>query len=190
MDAYSILFGTGSLYVAPTGSTFPAVDSAPASPWVSLGETSDGVEIEIEEDIEEFGTDQRTGAVAAARTSEKLTISTKLVEANLENLAAVLGVTVTDTAPGSGTIGTRAMPLYRGGKIAEFAAVYRGKSPYGDWNEQFEFPRGYFTVEGPLAYKKDEPVTYEIKFHLLEDLNASTASARYGRRVAQDAAAL
>lgn len=190
MDAYSILYGTGSLYVAPVGTSFPAVNATPGASWTSLGETIDGVEIEIEEDVEEFTTDQRTGPVAATRTSEKISISCKLAEASLENLAAVLGVTVTDTAPGSGTIGTRSMPLYRGGTMQEFAALYRGKSPYGNYNEQYEFPRGYFTIDGPLAHKKDEPVTYEVKFHLLEDLNAASASARYGRRVAQDAAAL
>lgn len=179
MNAYNILTGTGTLYIAPTGTAFPAVDAAPASPWRSVGETQDGVEIEIEEDYEEISTDQRTGNVAVVRTKEVVTISCKLVEATLENLADVLGVDVT-----AGT-GEKSMPLYRGGTVTEWAAVYRGKSPYADANGQWQFPRGYFSIEGPLAHKKDEPVMYEIKFHLLEDLSAASTAERHGKWVAE-----
>jgi len=190
MDQYSLLTGVGSLYIAPVGTAFPALTASPASPWRSLGETQDGVDVNSDDKVELVRTDQRTGPVKATRTDETLVIKTKLAEATYENLADALGVDLTDTAPGSGTIGTRSIPLHRGAVVEEFAFLFRGNSPYGAYPAQYELPRAYCDEVGVLKYEKGKNAAIPITFKALEDLNAATEAERYGRLIAQDAAAL
>lgn len=190
MDSYEILVGVGTLYVAPVGTTFPAVSATPAAPWVSLGETDGGVKVTPSQKINVERTDQRTGAVKAMRSEEDIAIETNLVQATYEKLAVVLNsATLTDTAPGSGTIGTREIPLYRGTTVAEVALVFRGVSPYAAYNAQFQVPRGYFDGDTGLAFQKDKKVLIPVKFMALEDLNAVSSTDRFGKVIAQDAAA-
>lgn len=190
MDAYSILTGVGTMYLAPVGTAFPDVNVAPDSEdWRSLGETQDGVEVDPSEKIETIKTDQRTGSVKAVRTEEGLTIKTKMAEATLEKLADAIGATVTDTPPGVGTIGTREINLYRGATVAEYAVVFRGYSPYYNGPAQYQIPRMYFSKVDALKYEKGKNVAIPITLEALEDLNAASAAERYGKLIAQDAAA-
>lgn len=190
MDQYAVLTGVGTIYVAPVGTAFPALTATPSGSWRSLGETQDGLEIEHDDKIEKIRTDQRTGAVKAVRTEESLSVKTKLAETTLENLADVLGVDVTDTAPGAGTIGTREIPFYRGAAVAEYAVLVRGYSPYLDGPAQYEVPRGFFGKIDAIKYEKGKNAPIPFTFESLEDLNASSAEDRFGRLVAKDAAAL
>jgi hypothetical protein len=189
MESYELLTGVGNLYVAPVGTAFPALTATPSLPWRDLGETQDGVKVAADQKIEAHGTDQRTGKVKAVRTEEGLTIETKLAVGTLENLADVLGNTVTDTPPGVGTIGTREVPLHRGSAVDEFAFLFRGTSPYGDYPAQYELPRGYFDEAAELEHTKDGVAVIPVKIAALEDLDAA-AGSEFGRLVAQDAAAL
>ncbi|RMD61373.1 hypothetical protein D6833_08350 [Candidatus Parcubacteria bacterium] len=191
MNAYEILTGVGTLYVAPAGEAKPGLDSTPAGNWTLLGETDDGVTITVGQEIEELRTDQRTGPVKAVRTEESVVIETNLAQATLENLAQALGgMTVTDNPPGTGQIGTREMGLYRGVAVREFALLFRGNSPYGDYPAQYYLPRGYFGGEVEMEYTKDGKVLIPCQFVALEDLSAASESARFGVYEAQDAAAL
>jgi hypothetical protein len=74
--------------------------------------------------------------------------------------------------------------------VAEFALLFRGDSPYGNYPAQYELPRCYCDETGVLKYEKGKNVSIPITFKALEDLNAATEAERYGRLVAQDAAAL
>ncbi len=189
--ADEILTGVGRLYIAAVGATYPAVNVTPnAAVWTDLGETLDGVTVTPDQTINEFTTDQRTGGVKATRSEESLMIETKLAQNTLENLASVLGVTVTDTPPGSGTIGTRKIGLTRGFTVDEFALLFRGTSPYGAWNAQYEVPRGYFGGSQAMEHTKDGQTSIPVEFHALEDLSASTDGEKFGRLIEQDAAAL
>lgn len=190
MDAYALLTNVGRLYIAPVGTAFPDLDEAPGVSWRDLGDTQDGVDMNSDDKIELVRTDQRTGPVKATRTDETVTVKTKLAEATLENLADALGATVTDTAAGSGTIGTREINLHRGPTVQEFAFLFRGDSPYGDYPAQYELPRAYCDEVGSIKYDKGKNVPIPITFKCLEDLEAATEAERYGRLIAQDAAAL
>jgi len=190
MIAQEILTGVGRLYIAAVGTAFPAVNEAPGASWRDVGETVDGVTVTLDQTINEFTTDQRTGPVKATRSEESLTIETKLAQGTLENLADALGNTVTDTPPGAGTIGTRKLALTRGFAVAEYALLFRGSSPYGDWNAQYEVPRGYFGGSQAMEHTKDGQTAIPVEFHALEDLTASTEYEKFGRLIEQDAAAL
>lgn len=191
MESYEILTGVGLIYIAPVGESFPDVDEAPAGNWRSLGTTQDGVTVALEQSIEKIRVDQKTGAVKAVRAEEDMIITTKLAEHTLENLADLLGVDVTDTAPGASTIGTREVPTYRGGAVDEFAFLFRGESqsPYGaSYPSQFEIPRGFFSESTELEFVKDNNAPIPIEVHALVDLSAS-AGDEFGKLIAQDAAA-
>lgn len=187
---YAILVGVGTLYVAPVGSTPPALTATPSSPWVSLGETEDGVTLSKTRNREAFTSDQRTGKVKVVQTEEGITVETSLHESTLENLAYAIGGTVTVTAPGSGTIGKKTLKLHSGATVPELAFLFRGNSPYGNWPGQFVLPRGYMDDDVEMEFKKDEKTLIPVKFEALEDLNAATEDDRFGYVEYQHAAAL
>jgi len=192
MDAKTILVGAGTAYVAPVGTVMPAVNLAtPAAPWVAIGETQGGLKAKYDQKIEEITSDQRTGPVKAVRTEESLAIETECLEYTLEKLAYTLGNTVTDTAEGVGTIGTRSIGMSRGATVDEYAFLFRGSSPYMDSaNAQYEVPRGYFAGAHEVSADKKGNKTIKIEFHALEDLDAVSADERFGKLICQDAAAL
>jgi len=148
------------------------------------------VKIGKTQNIETFGSDQRTGKVKAVRTEEGVEIEANLQSLTLENLADVIGGTVTNTAAGSGTIGTRSMPLHAGATVSEWAFLFRADSPYGAYPAQYWLPRGFFTDDVGLGYKKEDKVLIPAKFMALEYLSAATEAERFGIYEAQTAAAL
>ena len=191
MKSEQILVGVGDLYIAPVGTVFPDLTAAPGAPWRYQGETDDGVKVTKTRSIEEHSVDQRTGPVKATVTEEGLTVEVNLAILTLENLADVLGVVVTDTPAGVGVIGTREVPLYTGAAVVEFAILFRGSSPYGAaYPAQYQLPRGYFSDDLGLEYKKDGKTLIPVKFMALEDLNAASPAERFGKLIAQDADAL
>lgn len=189
-EPYEILVGVGTIYVAPAGTAMPALTAAPSGTWVSLGETEGGVTVRKTQNIETFSSDQRTGKVKAVRTEEGVEIETNAHENTLENLANVINGTVTDTAAGSGTIGKRSLKLHSGAEVTEYAVLYRGDSPYGNYPGQYYVPRGYFDDDVEMEYTKDGKTLIPFKFIALEDLDAATEADRFGVVEYQDAAAL
>lgn len=192
LSAYEVITGVGTLYSAPVGEAFPTVGTTPAGNWVTLGETSGGVKVTFSQKTDIHRTDQRTGPVKATRSEEGILVETKLTQATLENLAKLMGLTVTDTPAGSGTIGTREMGLHRGATVTEYALLFRGstQSPYGAYPAQYELPRGIFDDAVVAEYTVDKPVLFDVKFVALESLTASTEAERFGKLIVQDAAAL
>ena len=189
MDSYSILTGMGRLYIAPANTAAPALGTTPSGSWRDLGDTQDGLDMDASQKVELTHTDQRTGPVKAARAEESLKFKTKLVEHTLENLGDVIGSTVTDTAAGVGTIGTRKINLYRGGVVEEHAFIFEGFSPYLDGPAYYYVPRGYFDMDS-IKFDKAKNAPIPITFEALEDLSASTADERFGFLIAKDAVAL
>jgi hypothetical protein len=186
---YEILVGVGRLYVAAAGTAKPVLDATPGAGWTDLGETDDGVKVTKTQNIETFTTDQRTGKVKAVRTKEGLTIETNLTAVTLENLAKAINGTVTDIAPGSGTIGYRSLMLHAGATVQEFALLFRGSSPYGNYPAQFYVPRAYISDDIEMEYKRDDKTLIPVKFEALESLTAAEGE-QFGVYEAQDAAAL
>lgn len=187
---YNILVGVGTIYVAPSGEAMPALTASPAGNWVSAGDTDGGVKIRKTQNIEAFGSDQRTGNVKAVRTEEGVEIETDLNEGTLENLANMIGGSVSATAAATGIIGKKVLNLHFGPEVTEYAILFRGKSPYGDFPGQYYVPRGYMSDDEELEFKKDGKTLIPMKFMALEDLNASTANDRFGKIEYQTAAAL
>ncbi len=189
-EPYEIMTGVGRLYIADVGTAFPAVTATPGAGWRDLGLTQDGVTVTMEQEIEQIFVDQENGPVKEGRTQETMMIATALAEATLENLADILGQTVTTVAPGAGTIGTKEVLLRRGATIATFALLFRGESAYGNWPAQYEVPRGYFGGNLEMEDTKDGNRKYNIEFVATVNKNGATDVEKYGRLVMQSAAAL
>jgi hypothetical protein len=189
-EPYEILVGVGTIYLAPAGTVMPALTVAPSAPWTSCGETDGGVKVRKTQNIETFSSDQRTGKVKAVRTEEGVEVETNLHEGTLENLANVINGTVTDTAPGAGQIGKRSLKLHAGAEVTEYALLFRGDSPYGDYPGQYYVPRGYMDDDVEMEFTKDGKTLIPVKFMALEDLDAATEADRFGTVEYQDAVAL
>ena len=187
---YEILTGVGSVWVAPVGESFPLIDDAPVGNWLELGFTIDGVKVAYEDSVNLIFVDQESGPVKAAREEEGMKVSTQLAQWHLENIAEILGNTVTTTAPGAGVAGIRELPNYRGSEVAEFAFLFRGNSPYGAWNSQFEIPRAVISESTETEFKKAENSVLPFEIAALVDLTASSDDEKFGKLVAQDVAAL
>ena len=189
-EPYEILVGVGTLYIAPATEVATALTATPSGNWVSLGETDGGVTVTKTQNIERFSSDQRTGSVKAVRTEEGLMVETNLQEGTLEKLAYVINGTVTDTAPGAGTIGTRTLKLHKGFDVTQYSLIFRGSSPYGAFPGQFYVPVGIFVDDVGLEFTKDGKTLIPVKFEALEDPDASTEADRFGIITYQDAAAV
>jgi len=188
-EPYEVLVGVGTLYVAAAGTAAPAVNAAPSGSWTELGETDGGVKVIKSQNIETFSSDQRTGKNKAVRTEEGVTVETNLQEITLENIANVINGTVTDTAPGAGTIGIRTLPMHKGADVSEFAFLFRGSSPYGAFPGQYYVPRGFFDDDIELEFTKDGKTLIPVKFEALEYDAAATEAERFGKVTYQDAVA-
>ena len=192
VQPYEILTGVGTLYKAPVGTAFPALTANPVAQWINLGATDGGVKVTPEQTTKVIRDDQHTGPRKAVRSEESLMVETNLRNSTLENMAILMGNSVTDTAAAAGTIGTREVALHRGATVTEYALLFRGayQSAYGDFPAQYELPRGFF--DGPMGHewKKDDAVLLPVKFTALEDEDAAAEANRFGRLIMQDAAAL
>lgn len=198
-EPFEIIAAPFEVYVAPVGTTFPDVDTAPSAPWALLGTsgnkniTEDGITLTHGQEFahDEFRFYGTTGARKAVRTSEDLTIEFVLADLSLEQYTYALnGASVTDTPAGSGTPGTRSIPLHSGPDVQEYALLLRGPSAYGDgWNCQYQVPRAYQAGAPAPALTKGEPAALQFSFMALEDQDAA-AGEEFGLLVMQDATAL
>src|SRR3990167_8660628 len=110
---YEIVAAPLTVWVAPTGTAFPDVDTAPNGSWTKLGTSGDknyaddGVTVTHEQTIETFTPAGSTAARKAWRTEEGLLVEFVLVDISADQYAKILNdATVTDTGAGAGTPGT------------------------------------------------------------------------------------
>lgn len=196
---FEIIAAPFTLYVAPTGTAFPAIDAAPGVAWTKVGTsgdlnyTEDGVTVQHSQSVELWRALGSTGARKAFRTEEGLTISLTLADLSLEQYQLALnGNAITDTAAALNTAGVRKIGLSRGREVKQYALLVRGgESPYGeDFALQYEVPVAVESGEPEVVARKGEPAALALTFQALEDPNAASATERFGRLLAQDAIAL
>lgn len=158
VTASNLIQGPATLYWAPFGSTEPlTIDITPASPWVDLGGTKDGVELGIADEYTVLDVDQIIYEVARRRTKRVLTIKTNLAEATLDNLARATN----NTAPTAGD-----MSLDDG--LAAFAPAYGailldGIAP-GGFRRRAILRKTLSTDSVASAYKKDGMTLVPVTF--------------------------
>lgn len=198
MEPYEIVGQPLSLWLAPVGEAFPAIDAEPAGNWVLVGTSGDesqneeGVTATHSQTFNKVRPGGTTGPVKAFRDTEELMIKVTLWDVSLEAyLLALNSNTLSTTAAGSGTAGFKKVGLSRGKTVTEYALIARGVSPYGDgMNMQYQVPRCYQSASPAPAYRRATPAGIELEFTALEDQSAASDDVRFGSIVAQHQAPL
>lgn len=198
-EPYQIIAGPLEVYWAPTGESFPSLDTTPpGGNWTLLGADGsrdygdEGVTIRHMQEISTFRGLGGTGPRKAFRTSEGLEVSFALHDMTLESMALALnGNTVTDTAPGASTVGYRDIDAYRGITVQNVALLLRGTvSPYGaSMLAQYQIPVCFLSSSPEPVFVKGDPAGLAMTFTALEDPDASAVSERFGTLLFQHAAA-
>ena len=187
-----------TMWVAPVGTVFPAVDEDPdTTDWTLIGSAGPlnydeaGVNVEHSQSMAFWRSLGDAGSRKVFRSSEDLKIGLMLVDVTLEQYSfAINGNTVTPTAAGPGTPGTKKIGLSRGFVVDTRAVLLRGPSPeMEDGAMQYECPRAAQTGEPKPVYTKDKPAMLAIEWTALVDPGASDPSEYFGRIVVQTAIA-
>lgn len=188
-----------TLYLAPVGTAFPLIDAAPAVDWVMVGTSGDldyeekGVTAAHSQNVNLVRSAGSTGPRKAFRTEEGLVIGLSLMDISLEQYALALNSnTVATTAAGVAAAGFKALSMYRGTEVALMSLLARGDaSAYGaGWKSQYEVPVCFQSADAEPVFTKGEVAMLALEFTALEDPDAATPDARFGRIVMQHAAAL
>lgn len=192
-EPHDIIISPFTVYIAPVGESFPAIEDTPAGNWAALGDNrdeqgEDGVTVTHEQTIVQHR-GQATGPAKVARSEENLMIGFVLHNMTLEKYGKVLNdASVTDTPAGGGAAGYRDIDLHQGHSVSLFALLVRGPSSYGDgWNSQYQVPVCYQSANPAPVFSKGGAAGLSCEFTALEDPNAATEADKFGKLVVQDA---
>lgn len=200
-EPYEIISSPYTVFVAPTGTTFPDIDTAEgsfASAWFKLGTSGnrnyeeEGVTVTHEQTVNLWRAAGGTGPIKALRTEEGLLVAFTLVDLSVTQYAKTMDdATVTSVAASTGTAGEDSFNFYRGFPVELFALLVRGDfSPEGDgFKSQYEVPVVYQSGSPAPQFQKGQPAGLSLEYTALEDPNASSEAERFGTFRAQDAAA-
>ncbi|MEZ5790506.1 MAG: hypothetical protein R3D34_06855 [Nitratireductor sp.] len=199
MEPYEIIAAPFTVWLAPVGEAFPAIDATPGGNWEKLGTSGDqdyneeGITVSHSQTIEKFRGLGSTGPRKGFRTAEELMLRLTLHDISLEQYSqAINGNAVATTAAGSGTAGFKAMQLYMGLTVTRFALLARGNaSAYGaGFNSQYQVPVCFQSGSPEPVFNKGAPAGLALEFTALEDPDAASAAARFGKLIMQHQAPL
>ena len=182
---YQILVGPGDVYIAATGTAFPAVNAAPAEAWTYLGQTDGGVSVKHDQTVTPLTTDQHTGTVKAVRTSESLEVSFSIVELTLENYSYAMNKNAVTAA--AGPPANKTLQLHKGVAVDLRAILVRGRSPYGNLPAQYQIPVTYQSESPEVTFNESDKSVLSTVWTVLTDLSAASDEKRFGQLVAQTA---
>lgn len=189
-----------TVWLAPVGTAFPAVDEEPAAPWRMLGTNgvrnyaAGGVTVSHQRQIVQPPPPAgETVATVAMAEVDRLRVTLQMLDITLEEYATVLGGNaVSTTAAGAGTAGYKVLGLaLPTGALPPFAALVRGPSPYAEGMvAQYEIPSCYEGGNPTLTFSKGEVAALNVELVALPDPAATSEAMRFGRLVAQNEAPL
>lgn len=167
------------VYVAPEGSTFPALSEDPlnVSGWELLGGSSgskrygeDGITVNISQEINAWTPAGSTMPVKAFRTSEASQIQVpELANMSVDQVAKILDRAGTTQTTNSGTPDTIETPLQRGPDVAVYTVLARGASPSDNTlSAQFQIPRAYQDGNLEMQFTKGTPAVLNATFGILD----------------------
>lgn len=137
-----------------------------------LGGTSNGVQIEKKQKLNDTNVDQIPGAVSLAVEDETYTIKTQIPAITLKNLQLAWGLS---QAPTVDTATTLKLGIER--KVIEHTLSFTGPAPSGKIRT-YTNARAVAMVAGGHDLDKKKQTAYPVEFRILPDL--ATAGAEYG----------
>jgi hypothetical protein len=175
MDPQEVVAAPYTVYLAATGTAFPAITATPSGSWFKLGTSGDlnygedGVTLALTQNIEDWHSVGSVLARKAWRTSEVQEVRVPLADMDPYQLAKVMdAATVNTISAAAGVAGQRYVDLDRGIDIAEFALLARGISSLNEsMVAQLEIKRVYQAGDFEIANKKGEPAMLETVWRAL-----------------------
>ena len=156
--------GPATLYTAPVGSTEPldtALATAPASPWVDMGGTQDGVMFRVAKTYKELEVDQIVDSPGRRITKRDASFKTNLAEPTLLNLTASLN----EAAPTSGTGTLSYEPDVTDSSVQPgYKAFLLDCIAPGGFRRRITIRRGLSIDDVEMAYKKDGQTLVPVTF--------------------------
>lgn len=181
------LTGVLAVWLAPVGTTPPAINVEPSGSWKRLGATDGGQTVKHAGSLTKFTDDDHTGKTHVVRPEQDPTVAMTLVGLTLENYGKVVNdaVPVVVTGPPA----TKKIPLKRPYIPENYAMILRGEvmSPYGALPGMYVIPKGAFDGEPEAAFTKDERTGLEIEFCILEDDDQTDPDMSLGWLIVQTA---
>jgi len=157
---------TGSLYKAPVGTAMPTdVTTALAAAWKELGYTETGPSMSVDTNKESFTPWQSLAPVRETVTEQTITAGFTLWQRNAETLKLAWGGgTVTGTT-------TRVFTPPATPVLVENAFVFEIVD--GTLIDRYLLPRATVSLNGDVAFAKDEVTGYEIELTYLQPASGS-----------------
>lgn len=223
----NIIMGGAEIFLSPLNTTTGGANALPdwassasatvggtaaatgSQAWVSVGYTSEGLDINVEPEYLDVEVDQLLDSAALFKSGQKITLSTSFTEATLDNLAFVLGQPASDIAKYSAGATPANDDITDAGAAMDAAGDYRtltvkggslgaaplirsfyavGPSPRGNNTSTLKAERVYympFVISQEavtVAVKRNEASKFPVTFRCLPDAGA-TAGQEYGKVV-------
>lgn len=165
-----------TVWLAPAGTTFPAIDAVPNGAWERLGKlgdenyTADGVSVQLPQTLEGFTPAGATMPAKMWRTESGVIVGVTVADVRPEVMTYALnGNTVTDES------GAFSVSLLRDVDVTEYALLARGQSPYDNTQiGQFQVPRCVVDGEPEIVFTKGgDPAAIEFEFTALDPYDAA-----------------
>lgn len=182
---------TGTLYLAPVGTTFPTLIAAPAVDWIKIGTSGplnygeEGIKVSHSQEVNEFYGLGDTGTRKVFRTRESLKIGVMLYDLTLQQYKFALnGNTVSDVPgnPDASKIG-----LSRGLVVTTYALLLRLPSPkMANGVSQYQIPIVQSIGNPEPTFVKGEPAGLALEFAALVDPDAASDDERFGIYLVQE----
>lgn len=179
---YEIIGAPYEVYVAPVGTTFPALDAAPSGSWFKLGTSGtksyddDGVTVKMPQKQTEFRGAGSTVPRKTWRTEEDHYIGVTLMDVSITQVAKVLGdAAITVVAPGAGIAGESKINLTQGISVKQYAVLARGISPANEaLTAQYEMDSACNDGEPEVVYSKGKPAGVATNWRAIDAAGNAT----------------
>lgn len=186
MQPYEVICSPYVVYIAPTGSTFPNLDTSPPAPWTTIGTAGNksyidtGVTVSHPQTIGTFVPGGSTAIRKAWRQTEELSVAFSIADLSpaqyaLElNNAAVVSQSATGGAPGD-----QHFEVLRGVNVNAFSLLVRGISPFNEaYSAQYEVAGAYNAGNAAPVFSKQGPAVLAVEWHAYEIIIGQLATFR------------
>ena len=132
----NVLVGPARILVAPIGTTLPTLDGSQDHPtwpagWTEVGYTESGTDLAYNPSIKDIMVDEEKAAVKKILDTEKATITSKLAEATMKNLATAISAALYSTGTADGTHAATEQIDVGSGEVAPVMVGFEGINPNG-----------------------------------------------------------
>lgn len=151
-DTTEVLIGTGTLYIAPEGTAFPADPTvAPDAAFEDVGYSEEGWSFNVDRELEDVEVAEEIDPIDVLQTSREIHLVGAAVQASLENLRTALGGGTITTA--AGPPATKTLVPAATDSLEKKAVLFRGKAP-GGFDRDIQMPHVVSAAAVELAHRK------------------------------------